>query len=95
MTPSVEIMEYFEATSNRETREDLKLAVKLVGEPKIAIDCGCGAGSDVAYLRANGFLVHAFDIEQDAIIRCQKRFGNDDTVQLTQASFSTRGHHWY
>jgi len=89
MTPSEEVMKYFDSTSNRETRKDLRLAVELVGGSKIAVDCGCGAGSDIAYLRSKGFLVNAFDIEQDAIMRCQKRFGNDDKVRLTQASFRT------
>ncbi len=61
----------------------------LVDDPNIAIDCGCGAGSDIAYLRSKGFLVHAFDIESESIIRCQKRFGDDKKVQLSQATFST------
>jgi len=85
--PSKEISKYFEATENRDTRDDLKLAIKLVGYPKIAIDCGCGAGSDIAYLRANGFHVHAFDIEEEAIQRCESRFGNDKKVTLSQSTF--------
>lgn len=89
MLPSKEIMAYFDSTSNRKTRDDLKLAVELVDNPNIAIDCGCGAGSDIAYLRSKGFFVHAFDIESESIIRCQKRFGNDKKVQLSQATFST------
>lgn len=87
--PSKEIMEYFDATANRQTRDDLKLAVELVGGTKIAIDCGCGAGSDIAYLHSKGFLVHAFDIEYESIKRCQKRFGDDNNVNLTQATFSS------
>jgi len=84
---SKEISEYLDATENRDTRDYLKLAVKLVDGPKIAIDCGCGAGSDIAYLRANEFQVHAFDIESEAIERCRSRFGDDNNVLLTQSTF--------
>lgn len=87
--PSREISKYFDATEHRDTRNDLKTAVELVEGPRIAIDCGCGAGSDIAFLRDKGFVVHAFDIEPEAIARCQKRFGGDDKVTLSQDSFST------
>lgn len=87
--PSKEIQEYFDATEFRDTRDDLKLGVRLVERPRIAIDCGCGAGSDIAFLRANDFTVHAFDIESEAIARCQRRFGGDAKVELSQDSFST------
>ncbi|MFN2135631.1 MAG: class I SAM-dependent methyltransferase [Candidatus Promineifilaceae bacterium] len=104
MTPSKEILEYYDFTSNRETRDDLRLAVKLVdntdvddrgleggsdNEIKVAVDCGCGAGSDIAFLRSKGFIVHAFDMEQESIARCQKRFGDDKEVLLSQATFTT------
>lgn len=55
----------------------------------MAIDCGCGAGTDIAFLRANGFSVHAFDIEAEAITRYQRRFIGDGKVTLSQDSFST------
>jgi len=109
MMPSKEILEYYDSTSNRETRDDLRLAVKLVDYPnvddsgvdgrmddesrvdksRVAIDCGCGAGSDIAFLRSKGFIVHAFDREQESIARCQKRFGDDKDVLLSQATFTT------
>lgn len=87
--PSKEIQEYFDATEFRATRDDLKLGVKLVEGPRIAVDCGCGAGSDIAFLRANGFTVHAFDIESEAIARCHRRFGGDREVKLSQDGFGT------
>ncbi len=34
--------------------------------PLVAIDCGCGAGNESAYLLSKGFNVHAFDISIDA-----------------------------
>ena len=84
---SKEISTYFNVTENRPTRDDLKRAIALVNEPKIAIDCGCGAGSDIAFLRANQFQVHAFDIEPEAIERCRRRFGRDSKVWLSQNTF--------
>lgn len=87
--PSTDVLNYFNATANRETRDDLKLAVDLVVGNKVAIDCGCGAGSDIEFLRSRGFLVHAFDIEAESINRCTKRFANDDGVLLSQALFNT------
>ena len=86
---SKEISEYFDATECRYTRDDLKLGIQLVQGSRVAIDCGCGAGSDIAFLRANGFTVYGFDIEQDSIARCQKRFGGDSKVALSHKSFST------
>ena len=89
MMPSKEILEYFDSTANRETRDDLRFAVELVNGPKIAIDCGCGAGSDIAFLRTKGFLVHAFDIDSESIARCRERFSDDRKVMLSQDTFST------
>ncbi len=88
MTRSKEITEYYDATSSREIRDDLMLAVKLVDGPRVAIDCGCGAGSDIAFLRSKGFFVHAFDIELESIARCQMRFSDDRNVVLSRDTFS-------
>lgn len=87
--PSPQLSQYLDATESRATRPDLELGVSLVSGPRIAIDCGCGAGSDIAYLRARDFSVHAFDIEAEAIARCERRFSGDDRVKLSQASFSS------
>ena len=84
-----EITDYYDATVDRDVRSDLQRAIKLVNEPKIAIDCGCGAGRDIAYLLDNGFIVHAFDIEPDSILRCKKRFAGIDNVFLSQDSFNS------
>ncbi|MDH5216978.1 MAG: class I SAM-dependent methyltransferase [Gammaproteobacteria bacterium] len=87
--PSKKVLKYFDATACRETREELRLAVSIVEESRVAIDCGCGAGSDIAYLRKQGFLVHAFDIEEESILRCESRFKDDEDVLLSLASFSS------
>jgi 2-polyprenyl-3-methyl-5-hydroxy-6-metoxy-1,4-benzoquinol methylase len=59
---SVAIRKYFDATENRAVREDRIFAINNIHEPRIAIDCGCGAGADVNFLASNGFTVHGFDI---------------------------------
>lgn len=84
---SGEVSRYFDATEFRKTREDLIFAVGQVIEPKIAIDCGCGAGADIDYLIREGFTVHGFDIEEESLSRCRARFGDYDNVLLSQSSF--------
>jgi SAM-dependent methyltransferase len=86
---SEEISQYFDATKYREVRDDLVFSVSKIDEPKIAIDCGCGAGADIEYLSRNGFIVHGFDIEDESISKCQTRFRNNENVFLSKASFST------
>ncbi|MBT8070231.1 MAG: class I SAM-dependent methyltransferase [Gammaproteobacteria bacterium] len=85
--PSVEITKYFDATEFRDTREDLEFAVSMISEPKVAIDCGCGAGADISYLVKNGFSVYGFDIEEESISRCLSRFEGVDNVVLSKSSF--------
>ena len=78
---SEEILQYYRATAQREVREDLVFAVSKVTEEKTALDCGCGAGADIAFLRKQGFIVNAFDIEEEAIRQCKKRFETDEQKQ--------------
>lgn len=87
--PSEEIKEYYDATKDREVRPDLTFAINIVGDPKIAIDCGCGAGADIKYLLENGFKVYGFDIEDESISKCKKRFKNNKDVNLSKAGFSS------
>ena len=80
---------YFDATETRPTRDDLVFAASLFGPPAVAVDAGCGAGSDIAYLRLKGFDVHGFDIEQAAIDRCRARFRDDPQVLLYRDDFDS------
>jgi SAM-dependent methyltransferase len=89
MMATDEINEYYDATAESDVRPDLKQAVEFVDEPGIAIDCGCGAGSDIAYLLASGFTVHAFDIEAESISRCSERFKGETNLYLSQDGFNT------
>lgn len=84
-----EIIEYYDSTEKSSARPDLIFALEELKEGKVAIDCGCGAGSDIAFLRSKEFTVHAFDLEEESIIRCKDRFKGDDRVFLSQDSFSS------
>ena len=85
---NVEITKYFDATELRGIRDDLIFAVKNVSEPKVAIDCGCGAGADINYLVENDFTVYGFDVEEESISRCKSRFEGIDSVILSRSTFS-------
>ncbi|MFL0796148.1 MAG: class I SAM-dependent methyltransferase [Cellvibrionaceae bacterium] len=85
---SQEILDYYSDTSERDIRDDLIFASKTA-QGKIAIDCGCGAGADIAYLREQNFTVHAFDIEEASLHLCQDRFKEDPKVFLEKASFES------
>jgi len=84
-----EIKQYYEATTERQIRSDLGYTVNMVPEPRIAIDCGCGAGADIEFLLTSGFKVYAFDIEAEAISRCEQRFKDRPEVILSRAGFGT------
>ncbi|HFF4910339.1 TPA: methyltransferase domain-containing protein, partial [Acinetobacter baumannii] len=55
--------------------------------PLVAIDCGCGAGNESAYLLSKGFNVHAFDISIDAQKVCTDRFKDDSKFIFYHESF--------
>ncbi len=84
-----QIRDYYNSTKNSNVRADLAYATSLLKDYRIAIDCGCGAGSDIAFLRNNEFTVYAFDIEEESIRRCAKRFKHDEKVILSVDSFSS------
>jgi len=84
-----QINTYYDDTKSTEIRSDLLRAIELVKEPKIAVDCGCGAGSDIEYLVTKGFTVYGYDIEVESITRCKERFKNNIKVIISQDSFSS------
>ena len=86
---TIDIQHYYDATENREIRSDLRFAVNLIGGRKIAVDCGCGAGADIGYLLGEGFTIYGFDLEDEAIARCEKRFGHSKNVNLSKDTFSS------
>ncbi|PRB77521.1 SAM-dependent methyltransferase [Pseudomonas sp. MYb185] len=54
---------------------------------RVAVDCGCGTGADIAYLAELGYCVHGFDINRDAVAICEQRFKNNPRVRISDASF--------
>jgi trans-aconitate methyltransferase len=54
---------------------------------KIAVDCGCGAGSDVAYLLGINYSVYAFDVSKEAISICAERFAPFHRINLQVSDF--------
>ena len=84
-----EVMEYYQQTKQGVIRPELEYALSISSGGGIAIDCGCGAGSDIAHLRAAGYIVHAFDINEQSIALCAARYKNDSNVFLSVDSFGS------
>lgn len=84
-----QIKTYYDATEQSRVRAELEFAVSISQQKGVAIDCGCGAGSDIAFLLEQGFTVYGFDIEEDAISRCEKRFKGNERLTLSQEGFDT------
>ncbi|WP_260681610.1 class I SAM-dependent methyltransferase [Aliiglaciecola sp. M165] len=78
---------YFDSTRDKDIRDELKLASDLSVSKKVAIDCGCGSGSDIGFLLDEGFEVYAFDIEEYAIELCKRRYSRNSKVHLNIATF--------
>lgn len=83
-----DIADYYDVTEHKPVRSDLIYAVGIVDGEKTAVDCGCGAGADIAYLLGRGFTVHAFDVEAESISRCRTRFQDSEAVFLSESGFS-------
>lgn len=81
---------YFQKTEQRPYRPLLDAAVAAEqSDCKVAVDCGCGTGNDTAFLLDQGYEVHAYDQQADAIRICQRRFGDAPGLQLKEASFES------
>ncbi|MCA3883149.1 class I SAM-dependent methyltransferase [Vibrio vulnificus] len=81
---------YYEKALSRPHHPRTEFVVKSnESSSKIAIDCGCGTGSDIAYLNEQGFDVFGFDVNADSISICRDRFGSTNNVYLSQESFET------
>ncbi|MCF8999986.1 class I SAM-dependent methyltransferase [Acinetobacter nectaris] len=55
--------------------------------PKVAIDCGCGAGNEVQFLLEQGFTVYAFDQSKQAEEICRTRFKYANRFIFSNNSF--------
>lgn len=86
---TTEVSEYYRTTTSSDLRPELQYAFSLLKGGGTAIDCGCGAGSNIKHLRTEGFTVYAFDNNEEAISLCSERYKNDPNVFLSLASFGT------
>jgi len=82
-----EVQEYYRATSNSEVRPELKFTFSISTGGGIAVDCGCGAGSNIKHLRAKGYTVYAYDIDKESIALCAQKYDSDSNVFLSVDSF--------
>lgn len=55
--------------------------------PKIAIDCGCGAGNESSFLLNNNFKVYAFDPSVEAKNICLDRFKDNKNFVFSNQTF--------
>ena len=80
--------QYYEKSLSKKHAPRTELAIKLNdSNVKIAIDVGCGTGSDISYISKLGYQVQCFDINRDSTAICNERFENDPLVTITEASF--------
>lgn len=79
---------YYQKALSRKHSPRTERAVQLNASGlNVAVDCGCGTGSDIAYLAEQGYRVHGFDISPDAISICHKRFHQSALIEVSEASF--------
>lgn len=80
--------QYYHKALSRAHSLRTELAVSLnTSGLKVAVDCGCGTGSDMAFLSARGYQVHGFDVNSDSVSLCRERFAGDGQVTVSQAAF--------
>ncbi|MFC3150618.1 class I SAM-dependent methyltransferase [Litoribrevibacter euphylliae] len=81
---------YYEKTLSKPHAKRTELVIKLnESNTKVAVDCGCGTGSDIEYLAQQGYRVHGFDNSSDSIALCRDRFASQPLVNITESSFES------
>lgn len=82
--------QFYQKALSRPHSKRTELAVRLnESRNHVAIDCGCGAGSDIAYLEQQNYQVYGFDINPDSVAICRDRFGSKSNVEVSQSSFES------
>ncbi len=79
---------YQKALSRPHSPRTERAANLNISSTKVAVDCGCGTGSDIKYLNSQGYEVYGFDINPDSISICRDRFGGESHINVFQSSFS-------
>ena len=80
--------QYYEKSLAKTHAPRTEFAIKLNDSNlKLAIDVGCGTGSDTAYISRLGYQVQSFDNNPDSIAICVARFADDPLVKIRESSF--------
>ena len=79
---------FYEKALSRPHSKRTELAIKLnQSGVTVAVDCGCGTGSDIDYLEQQRYQVYGFDVNPDSIKICRDRFKTKPLVDITKSSF--------
>lgn len=79
---------FAQLTQNLSHRPIVEMALKHLGKlPKIAIDCGCGAGSESSFLLNQNFTVYAFDPCIEAKNICLERLRENNNFFFSNEIF--------
>lgn len=81
MNMNINSREFYEVTNNMEVNPNIKSFMKLNVEPGIAIDIGCGAGRDTAFLIKNNWNVVAID-KEDVLEYIEKKLTKEEMKRL-------------
>lgn len=80
--------QYYQKALDKPHSKRTEFAMKLNESGlNVAIDCGCGTGSDIAFLEQQGHQVYGFDVNPDSISICRDRFGQKALVEISQSAF--------
>ncbi|MGI9281725.1 MAG: class I SAM-dependent methyltransferase [Endozoicomonas sp.] len=82
--------EYYQKVAANPHKQSTEKAVSLnLSDSLVALDCGCGTGSDTAYLLSQGYTVSAFDVNQESVEFCRKRFADETAVSIHCSGFES------
>ncbi|MEZ8720993.1 class I SAM-dependent methyltransferase [Vibrio pomeroyi] len=80
--------QYYQKALDKPHSKRTEFATKLnESRLNVAIDCGCGTGSDIDFLEQQGYQVYGFDVNPDSISICRDRFGGKPLVEISQSAF--------
>ncbi|MFS1491544.1 class I SAM-dependent methyltransferase [Vibrio splendidus] len=80
--------QYYKKALSRPHQKRTEFAIKLNESGlNVAIDCGCGTGSDIAFLEQQAYQVYGFDVNPDSIAICRDRFGRKPLVEISESGF--------
>ncbi|MGI9877084.1 class I SAM-dependent methyltransferase [Vibrio chagasii] len=80
--------QYYQKALDKPHSKRTEFAMKLNESGlNVAIDCGCGTGSDIAFLEQQDHQVYGFDVNSDSISICRDRFGQKALVEISQSAF--------